>query len=94
MTSEASHNGHKINQRLFSAPNGAVLTLAWLKSQGISQKLATHNVKSDWLHRVGEGAFTVKPSAQRSISGIRATCSMSMSCCGMCEEDYSFILSY
>jgi hypothetical protein len=61
MTSEASHNGLRINQRLLSAPNGAVLTLAWLKSQGISRKLATHYVKSGWLHRVGEGAFTLKP---------------------------------
>jgi|CXWL01.1.fsa_nt_gi hypothetical protein len=60
MTSEPSHNGVKINQRLLAAPAGAVLTLAWLKSQGISGKLANYYVTSGWLHRLGEGAYTLK----------------------------------
>jgi hypothetical protein len=61
MPSQPSQNGHKINQRLLSAPAGAVLTLAWLKAHGISQKLANHYASTGWLHRVGEGAFTLKP---------------------------------
>jgi len=60
MTSKPSQGGPKINQRLLTAPAGAVLTLAWLKSQGISRKLANYYVTSGWLHRVGEGAFTSK----------------------------------
>lgn len=61
MTSQPSQDGQKINQRLLTAPAGAVLTLAWLKTQGISPKLANHYAGSGWLHRVGEGAFTLKP---------------------------------
>lgn len=61
MTSEPSHNGVKINQRLLTAPAGAVLTLAWLKSQGISGKLARYYVTSGWLYRLGDGAYTLKP---------------------------------
>lgn len=61
MTSQPSQDGQKINQRLLTAPAGAVLTLAWLKTQGVSPKLANHYVSSGWLHRVGEGAFTLKP---------------------------------
>lgn len=60
MTSKPSQNGPKINQRLITAPTGAVLTLAWLKSQGISGKLANYYATSGWLHRIGEGAFTLK----------------------------------
>ncbi len=60
MTSKPSQSGPKINQRLITAPSGAVLTLAWLKSQGISGKLANYYATSGWLHRIGEGAFTLK----------------------------------
>lgn len=60
MTSSPSHSGVRINQRLLTAPAGTVLTLAWLKSQGISQKLANYYATSGWLHRVGDGAFTLK----------------------------------
>lgn len=40
-------------------PARAVLTLQWLNLRGISGKLANYYVKAGWLHRVGEGAFTV-----------------------------------
>jgi hypothetical protein len=40
-----------------------VLTLAWLKVNGISGKLANYYAASGWLHQVGEGAFSVKPEA-------------------------------
>lgn len=62
MTGKASHKRLRINQRLLTAPSGAVLTLAWLKDQGISGKLANYYVGAGWLHRVGEGAFTVQPT--------------------------------
>ena len=51
----------KLSQRLTSAPAGAVLTSAWLKRQGISSRLADYYARSGWLHRVGDGAFTVQP---------------------------------
>ena len=59
MTSDSSPSSRKINQRLLNAPAGAVLTLSWLKAQGISPSLANYYVASGWLHRVGEGAFTI-----------------------------------
>ena len=60
MTKSNSQGRPKLNQRLLDAPVGAVLTLAWLKSRGISPKLASYYATSGWLHRVGGGAFTVK----------------------------------
>lgn len=63
MTSLPSHNGVKINQRLLTAPAGAVLTLAWLKAQGISGKLANYYVTSGWLYRLGDGAYTLRSDA-------------------------------
>lgn len=50
----------KLNQRLIIAPAGAVLTSAWLRQHGISSKLAGYYASSGWLHRVGDGAFTVQ----------------------------------
>lgn len=38
-----------------------MLTSAWLKRQGISSRLADYYARSGWLHRVGDGAFTVQP---------------------------------
>lgn len=60
MESNASQKSFKINQRLLTAPAGTVLTLEWLRAQGISRKLANYYVTSGWLQRVGEGAFTLK----------------------------------
>ena|ERR1700691_6259846 len=61
MTSNASPLRKRINQRLFTAPAHAVLTSGWLKRHGISSKLAVYYASSGWLHRVGDGAFTVQP---------------------------------
>ena len=63
MTSNNRSRNTKINQRLLSAPTGAVLPSKWLKRQGISVKLAEYYTKSGWLHRVGKGAFTLQPGA-------------------------------
>lgn len=63
MASNSSQSGSKINQRLLTAPAGAVLTSVWLKSQGISRKLANYYATSGWLHRVGDGAFTLQSGA-------------------------------
>lgn len=60
MASQPSQSGVKINQRLLTAPAGTVLTVEWLKAQGISRKLANYYAISGWLHRVGDGAFTLK----------------------------------
>jgi hypothetical protein len=61
MISNASPLRKRINQRLFTAPANAVLTSGWLKRQGISSKLAVYYASSGWLHRIGDGAFTVQP---------------------------------
>lgn len=74
MSSNSSHNRSKLNQRLLSAPTGAVLTLAWLKANGISGKLANYYAKSGWLHPVGEGAFTLTaatPDWQGAVFGLQ-----------------------
>lgn len=70
MTSEPSHNGVRINQRLLTAPAGAVLTLAWLKAQGISGKLANYYVTSGWLYRLGDGAYTVKADTPEWLGAV------------------------
>lgn len=61
MTNSDGQKRKRLNQRLITMPIGAVLTSHWLKGQGISSKLANYYVKSGWLHRVGEGAFTARP---------------------------------
>jgi hypothetical protein len=63
MTSYSSNKRSYLNQRLLRAPAGAVVTLGWLKANGISGKLANYYAKSGWLHRVGEGAFTLTSEA-------------------------------
>jgi hypothetical protein len=61
MPRDTSRNRRRINQRLSEAPAGAVLTSVWLRCRGISGKLAEYYVNSGWLHRVGEGAYTLHP---------------------------------
>jgi len=61
MSRETGSERKKLNQRLNTAPAGAVLTSAWLKGRGISNRLANYYASSGWLHRVGDGAFTVQP---------------------------------
>lgn len=42
---------------MMQMPSGVVLTLPWLKLQGISSKLAWWYVHSKWLERIGEEAY-------------------------------------
>lgn len=63
MSKNPTQGIHKINQLLLTVPQGVVLTLAWLKSHGVSQSLANYYVTSGWLHRIGEGAFTSQREA-------------------------------
>lgn len=60
MTSHTSSSSKRINQCLVAAPANAVLTSAWLKAHGISSKLADYYARAGWLHRIGDGAFTVQ----------------------------------
>ncbi len=60
----------KLNQRLLSAPAGAVLTSAWLKREGISSRLADYYASSGWLHRVGDGAFTVQSASPAWLGAV------------------------
>jgi Transcriptional regulator, AbiEi antitoxin, Type IV TA system/Transcriptional regulator, AbiEi antitoxin N-terminal domain len=60
MTSKVGPLRKRINQRLFTAPAEVVLTSDWLKRHGISSKLAVYYAGSGWLHRIGDGAFTVQ----------------------------------
>jgi len=74
MDNKNTRNGIKLNQRLLSAPLGAVLTLAWLKQQGISANLSKYYVRAGWLHRVGNGAFTVRdetPGWLGAVAGLQ-----------------------
>jgi len=64
----------KLNQRLLSAPLGAVLTSTWLQHQGISTDLSKYYVRAGWLHRVGNGAFTIQnetPSWLGAMAGLQ-----------------------
>lgn len=70
MTRDTGLERQKLNQRLNAAPAGAVLTTTWLKGQGISSRLANYYVNSGWLHRVGEGAFTVQPETPAWLGAV------------------------
>ena len=70
MTSNTGSKRKKINQRLVSVPSGAVLTSAWLKREGISNRLADYYASSGWLHRVGNGAFTAQPEAPTWLGAV------------------------
>ncbi|HVW19929.1 MAG TPA: type IV toxin-antitoxin system AbiEi family antitoxin domain-containing protein [Opitutaceae bacterium] len=70
MTKDTGPERQKLNQRLTAAPAGVVLTSAWLKSQGISSRLADYYANSGWLHRVGDGAFTVRPEPPSWLGGV------------------------
>lgn len=60
MTSFTSSSSKRLNRSLVAAPANAVLTSTWLKAHGISSKLAGYYASSGWLHRIGDGAFTVQ----------------------------------
>ena len=57
MSSMTSENRQKINKLYRSAPRNIVLTTSWLKTQGISTKLAWWHAKSGWLKRIADGAY-------------------------------------
>lgn len=48
---------YKLNHLMMEMPPGVVLTLHWLKQQGISCKLAWWYVHSKWLERIGDEAY-------------------------------------
>ena len=52
-----THKPSKINRLLRAWPNGTVGVQSWLSKQGISKDLAKSYVKSQWLERIGKGAF-------------------------------------
>lgn len=54
-----SDNIFKINQLLHNTDRGVLLTSAWLKHQGISDKLAWWHVHSGWLSRIAVGAYAL-----------------------------------
>jgi len=74
MGNKNTKSGIKLNQRLLSAPLGAVLTSAWLKRQGISANLSKYYVRAGWLHRVGNGAFSIQnesPGWLGAVAGLQ-----------------------
>lgn len=76
MPSSSSSKGKKLNQRLRLAPPGAVITTPWLRRQGISSRLADYYTRSGWLHRIGDGAFTVlevEPTWLGAVFGLQET---------------------
>lgn len=50
-------NEIKIKSLLQKWPQGVVATTAWLESLGISRQLQTRYLKSEWIERVGNGAY-------------------------------------
>jgi Protein of unknwon function (DUF2893). len=70
MSHDSKAKSPKLNQRLMSAPAGAVLTSAWLRQQGISTRLADYYARSGWLHRIGDGAFTVLPESPSWLGAV------------------------
>ena len=68
------HRRTRVNQRLLAVPSGAVLTSAWLRENGLSNKLADYYVRSGWLHRIGDGAFTIQretPNWHGAVFGLQ-----------------------
>lgn len=57
MRSMNTHNASKINRLLKIWSDGTVAVQPWLSKQDISRNLSQHYVKSQWLERVGKGAF-------------------------------------
>lgn len=63
-------NTYKINRLVTRLPRGSVLTTAWLKKQGISNKLAWWYVKSGWFEHIGDGAYFLSGDAITWASAI------------------------
>jgi len=63
---------NKLNHLVSQMPHGLVLTLPWLKQQGVSCKLAWWYVQSHWLERVGDEAYK-KPGEKINWVGALAS---------------------
>jgi len=50
-------NGSIINNLLRNWPKNTVAVYAWLEKQGVYRQLAGVYVKSEWIERIGQGAF-------------------------------------
>jgi len=50
----------KLNQLVEQLPYGAVVPQAWLEQRGVSSSKASYLASSDWLMRVGHGAYSRK----------------------------------
>lgn len=50
----------KLNQLVEQLPYGAVVPQAWLEQHGVSSSKASYLASSDWLTRVGHGAYCRK----------------------------------
>lgn len=52
-----SRNPSKINKLLKSWPHGTVAIQSWLQQQGVYRQLAEIYRQSNWLERIGQGAY-------------------------------------
>lgn len=52
-----SHNKNKLNHLLRHWSKGVAGVQSWLTSMGISRQLADRYCKSQWIRRIGEGAY-------------------------------------
>ena len=50
-------SGSKLNHLLRAMPRGTIATQDWLATQGVSRQLADSFTESQWLERVGRGAY-------------------------------------
>jgi hypothetical protein len=57
MTTVSGQKEGKLNQILKNWPRGTVAAQPWLESQGIYRQLARTYLRSDWVERVGRGAY-------------------------------------
>lgn len=72
ITTMSSEKGSKINRLLKKWPPGTVAVLSWLEKQGISQQLAQQYVKTDWLNKIGFGAYFRSGDVVKWTGGIYA----------------------
>lgn len=66
------NNEQKIKHLISKAPQNTVLTTAWLKSQGISNKLCWWYLKAGWFKRISDGAYYFTHSKITWVSAISA----------------------
>ena len=56
MKNEAARS--KLNELLMHWPKGTVAVQHWLREQGIPRQLAERYRSSNWMERIGQGAYT------------------------------------